>query len=166
MNTIEEKLWAYIDGTCTPGERESIRKLIDTDAIYSQKYDELLALNDEFANMELDEPSMAFTYNVMETIRTENAMKPLKSAINNNIIWGIAAFFIMAIGGMLVYTLANVSWTLAASAPVINYTFKMPDIQHYFSGGVFRSFIFCDIVLALYLADNYLRKKLTKTAVN
>jgi len=31
MNTAEEKLWNYIDGTCTPAEQEAISLLIEQD---------------------------------------------------------------------------------------------------------------------------------------
>jgi anti-sigma factor RsiW len=77
MSSIEEKLWNYIDGTCTPDEQEAIARLIAQDEIYRRKYNELLKLNAEFAAIELDEPPMAFTYNVMEAIRTENAQQQL-----------------------------------------------------------------------------------------
>jgi anti-sigma factor RsiW len=66
MNSIEEQLWNYIDGTCTPGEQQAISMLIETDENYRRQYEELLALNAEFANIELEEPPMAFTYRVME----------------------------------------------------------------------------------------------------
>ena len=79
MNTIEEKLWNYIDGSCTPAEQEAIRLLIEQDEMYRLKYRELLALNSDLPAMEMDEPSMAFTYNVMEGIRKEQALKPLES---------------------------------------------------------------------------------------
>ncbi|MBC7401231.1 MAG: hypothetical protein H7289_14930, partial [Mucilaginibacter sp.] len=86
MNSIEEKLWSYIDGNCTTNERAAIDLLLIEDETYQQAYLELLALNREIAGMELEEPSMAFTYNVMENIRAEHARQPLKTHINNNII--------------------------------------------------------------------------------
>jgi len=86
MNTMEEILWNYIDGNCTADEQKIITSLIDRDEAYRAKYRELLSLNKEFSAIELDEPPMAFTYNVMEAIRTEHAQKPLKAAINKRII--------------------------------------------------------------------------------
>ncbi|MDB5130998.1 MAG: hypothetical protein JWR02_747, partial [Mucilaginibacter sp.] len=90
MNNIEEKLWEYIDDRCTPDERAAISALIAGDEPVRFKYNQLLSLNQEFSAMELDEPPMAFTYNVMEGIRTGEAQKPLKAAINKHIIMGIA----------------------------------------------------------------------------
>ena len=73
MNPIEEKLWSYIDGSCTEDERAAISRLIASDEVYRLKYQELLAFERELSAMELDEPSMGFTYKVMESIRTEHA---------------------------------------------------------------------------------------------
>ncbi|MDB5155580.1 MAG: hypothetical protein JWR50_287, partial [Mucilaginibacter sp.] len=86
MNSIEERLWDYIDGNCSAAEREAIDLLLVNNEGYRQKYLELLAFNREIAAMELDEPSMAFTYNVIEQIRTDYAKQPLKAKINKNII--------------------------------------------------------------------------------
>src|ERR1700733_7676515 len=102
MNNMEEKLWSYIDGLCTPEEQKAIGDLINTDAAVGSKYRELLKLNKEFAAMELDEPPMAFTYNVIEAIRTENAQVPLKAAINKRIIRGISIFFIATLAILLI----------------------------------------------------------------
>src|SRR5271156_1008235 len=111
MNSIEEKIWNYIDGSCTPEEQKAIGLLIEQDEVYRRKYDELVQLNTEFAAIELDEPPMAFTYNVMETIRTEHAQQPLKAAINKRIIKGIGLFFIITISVILIFTLANIHWS-------------------------------------------------------
>ena len=164
MNAIEEKLWDYIDGTCSAEERESIGKLIAGDAVYQKKYHELLALNAEFLAVELDEPSMAFTYNVMETIRTENAMQPLKARVDKRIIRGGGMFFAVTIGILLVYTLTQVNWSAGVGSP-FKFDFTLPKIPDYLNGNVLMAFIFVDIIVALYLFDSYLRKKLThKTA--
>ncbi len=159
MNTIEEKLWNYIDGSCSAEEHESISALIQSDAVYRQKYEELLLLNAEFGNMEMDEPSMAFTYNVMETIRTENAMKPLKASVDKRIIRGIGLFFVLTIAALLLFTLFQVNWTSNSSTPAFNFT--MPQLKNYFNSTAVYAFLFIDLILGLFLLDNFLRKKLT-----
>lgn len=163
MNIIEEKLWNYIDGTCTPAEQDAIARLIEQDVAYSNKYHELLQLNLEFAAMELDEPSMAFTYNVMETIRTENAPQPLKAAIDKRIIWGIAIFFVFTILALLVFAFANTHFQLSAADVKIKLpaAIKLPNVANVFTGPVFKWFIMFDVVLALFLSDSYLRRKKT-----
>jgi anti-sigma factor RsiW len=160
MNSIEETLWNYIDGTCTPAERQAISKLIAEDEEYRLVYNELLQLNQQFAAIELDEPPMAFTYNVMEGIRTEQAQVPLKAAFNKRIVWSIVLFFITTLTAALVFTLSNINLSAAGTAVVSTpVNFRVPDITKYISKPVIEGFVFFDIVLGLYFLDGYLRKK-------
>jgi len=159
MNTVEEKLWNYLDGNCTPEEQEAINRLIEQDEVYRRKYDELLVLNQEFAAMELDEPPMAFTYNVMESIRNENALKPLKARVNKNIIRGIGLFFVLTISVILIFALASIHWSAGVGARPSAIELTLPNISHYITGPAMQIFLFFDVILALYLGDSYLRKK-------
>jgi hypothetical protein len=158
MNNIEETLWDYIDGNCTPAEQQAISTLIAQDEVYRFKYNELLKLNKEFTAIELDEPPMAFTYNVMEAIRTEHAKQPLKAAINKRIIIGITIFFAITITGLLIFTLANINFSALGGTVSLPTALKMPDISQYISKPIVEGFLFFDLVLALYLFDTYLRK--------
>jgi anti-sigma factor RsiW len=159
MNTMEERLWNYIDGSCTADEKKAIDILIAQDEAYRRKYDELLALNQEFSKMELDEPSMAFTYNVMEGIRAEHAQQPLKAGIDKRIIKSIAGFFIVSIVLLVIY--------MVSTTPVGNVSFsghpaeaiKLPDLKNYFNVHLLEAFFFFDLVLGLFLFDAYLRKR-------
>jgi anti-sigma factor RsiW len=159
MNSIEEILWNYIDGNCSADEQQAITELIAKDEAYRLKYQELMSFNKEFMAIEIDEPPMAFTYNVMEAIRTEHAQQPLKAAINNRIIMGIAAFFVLTIVALLGYALLHVSLTSASqtAAPVSNY--KIPELKSFISKPVMQVFFFFDVVLGLFLFDTYLRRK-------
>ena len=158
MNSIEEKLWNYIDGTASPEEQHAISLLIEQDEVYRKKYRELLALNAEFAAIELDEPPMAFTYNVMEAIRNEHAQAPLKARVNLNIIKGIGLFFVLTISAILIFALASVNWSASADTAT-QVKFTMPNMSHYLTSPLMQGFWFLDIVLALYTFDTYLRKK-------
>ena len=169
MKSIEERLWAYIDGSCTEKEQADTAELIEHDRLYKSKFNELMGLERDFLAMELEEPPMAFTYNVMETIRTENAKTPLKTAINPYIIKSIAAFFIISILALIIYTISQTNWSTATSGGyVLNLphpTLKIPDVKTYLSGSALKVVLFFDIVLALFLFDAYLRKaKSTKNA--
>jgi hypothetical protein len=162
MNAIEEKLWNYIDGTCTPAEQDAITRLIEQDEVYAQKYQELLILNQEFATVELDEPPMAFTYNVMEAIRTENAMQPLKAAIDKRIILGISIFFVVTILILLVFSFAHINISgihVSASDIKMPASVKLPNANSLFNGPFLKWFLIFDVVLALFLTDAYLRRK-------
>jgi hypothetical protein len=166
MNTMEEILWSYIDGSCTADEKKAIDILIAQDEAYRRKYDELLVLNQEFANMELDEPSMAFTYNVMESIRAEHAQQPLKAGIDKRIIKSIAGFFIVSILLLLIYVISttpvgHVSFSGHAALDI-----KLPDLKNYFNVHLLEAFFFFDLVLGLFLFDTYLRKRGMSKHVN
>jgi general stress protein CsbA len=160
MNSIEEQLWNYIDGTCTPDEHARLSQLILSNEEYKQQYEELLRLNAEFKTLELDEPSMAFTYNVMEQIRTQEASVPLKAAINKKVIWAIGGFFVLTILTLLIYTLSEVKWTGGTAT-----NFKVPAplsgqaIKGYTNSPWMIGFLFFDVVLGLFLFDNYLRRR-------
>ncbi|MBK0380319.1 hypothetical protein [Mucilaginibacter segetis] len=158
MNSIEEKLWNYIDGNCSIDEHKAIATLIANNEAYKSKYNELLLLNNEFTGMEMDEPPMAFTYKVMETIRTENARQPLKAAIDTRIILGISAFFIITVAALLVFAFSTVNWTAGTTIKTPE-LIKLPAIKSYFTGPLIKGFLFFDLVMGLFLLDNYLRKK-------
>jgi hypothetical protein len=156
MSNIEEKIWDYIDGNCTADEQKAISRLIASDEAYRFKYEELLTLNKQLSAMELDEPPMAFTYNVIEAIRTEQAQQPLKATVNKRIIRGIGLFFVLTITALLAFIIANVNWpSVSASAADI----KLPAINNYLTKPVIEGFLFFDVVLGLFLFDHYLRRK-------
>jgi hypothetical protein len=159
MNSMEEKLWDYIDGNCTIEEQKAIGSLIANDEAFRLKYQELLSLNKEFSSIELEEPPMAFAYNVMEAVRAEHAQEPLKAAINRRIIIGITVFFLVTISALLVYTLGNISWASVTVASGGANGFKMPDLSHYIKKPLVEGFFFFDVILALFLCDTYLRRK-------
>jgi hypothetical protein len=159
MKSIEEILWAYIDGQCTTEEEQVIRSLIAEDESYRLKYNELSALNADLGKLELDEPPMAFSYKVMEAIRAENPLVPLKAAINKRIIAGIGLFFTITILVLLVYVLSQFKWSTGGGSANLSLNFKMPDINYTKAKPVVQAFVFFDAVLGLYLLDAFLRKK-------
>ena len=161
MNSIEERLWNYIDGNCTPDEHKAVALLIQHDDLYIKKYNELLEFNNEIALLELDQPSMAFTYNVLESIRTQHTGKPLKARVNKHIIVGIAAFFILILATILIYAFSKVNWTAGETIKVPEqFTVNANKVNTIFSGPVIKGFLFFDLVAGLFLVDYYLRQKL------
>jgi hypothetical protein len=159
MNSIEEILWRYIDGICTPEEQQVIQALIAEDESYRLKYQELTALNAGLAEMELDEPPMAFTYNVMENIRAEHALVPLKAAINQKIIRGIAIFFSVTLLAILAFVVFGIKWNTGEAPVNLSLHIKMPQIDLSKAKWAVQVFVFFDVVLGLYLFDAFLRKR-------
>jgi hypothetical protein len=159
MNNVEERLWNYIDGTCSKDEQKAIDILIAQDEVYQRKYQELLSLDLEFSKMEPEEPSMAFTYNVMEGIRAEYAQKPLKAVVDKRIVRGIAAFFILTIVILVVFVLSTLHLSPVKFSVHLPDGLKLPEVKNYFNGPVIKGFLFFDVVLGLFLFDAYLRKR-------
>jgi hypothetical protein len=158
MNSMEEKLWDYIDGSCTEDEHKAITMLIEQDEVYRKKYKELLNMDQDFNLMELDEPSMAFTYKVIESIRAEHAQQPLKAAIDKHIILGISAFFIITIAALLIYVLGNVNWSSGSYVKVPE-QLNTNHINNFLTGPIIKGFLFFDVVLGLFFLDNFLRRQ-------
>src|SRR3954468_19830732 len=113
---IEERLWDYLDGASSAEERLFIEQLIASNAAWKAKYQELLELQDLLSHrLELDEPSMRFTQNIMEAISKHHIAPAAKSYINKRIIWGIAGFFICTIIGVLIAVFAQVHWSAGST---------------------------------------------------
>jgi len=159
MNSIEEKLWSYIDGTCSAEEREQITRLIDRDAKYKSMYAGLMQLNAEFNSLELDEPPMAFTYNIMEQIRKQEASTPLKAEINKYIIRAISIFFIGSILLLLGFALGDVNWNTGHGGIHLPQLLKLSGSAKLFIGFWIKGSLLFDIILGLFLLDAQLRKR-------
>ncbi|WP_026897542.1 hypothetical protein [Daejeonella oryzae] len=164
MNTIEQRIWDYLDNSCTQKEHQEIKHLIETDPDYKTVYNELKDLSQVFSSIELDEPSMGFTRNVMNKVNLEPLTETFKSTTDKRIIYGIAAFFLLSISAMLAVVFYQMDWSQPVSGTLQQY--KLPDVNFssYLNSTVINSFFFADIILALYLLDNFLRKdtQLTK----
>ena len=151
MNNMEEKLWQYIDGTCSDEERLAIAGLIEKDAAWKTAFNAMLQMENTIADMTLDEPSMAFTYKVMEAIRAQEAAKPLKTATNTYIIGAIAGFFILAIIVLITFIFTN---------GAANETdFQLPNISVFINSSVIKVFFYTDVILLLFLVDAFFRSK-------
>ena len=114
MNTqhnIEERLWNFIDGTVSIDERTVIEQLLQNNAEWKAKYNELLKINDLLKSSELEAPSMRFSKNVMEEISKLQIAPATKSYINKKIIWGIGFFFIAMFVGFLIYGFGQMTFT-------------------------------------------------------
>lgn len=169
MNTqpsIEERLWDYIDGHSQPEEQSAIRQLIDSNIEWRHKYQELLEVHQLMTkSLELDEPSMRFTQNVMEDIAKFHIAPATQSYINKRIIWGIAAFFILTIVGFLIYGFGQVNWSSGSSnGSTLPFNIDTSRINNIDFSKVFNNtytniFLMVNAVLGLVLLDMYLGKK-------
>lgn len=162
---IEETLWNYIDGTLSPDEYSFVEKLVQENTEWKTKHAELLEVHQLMQNyIELEEPSMRFTQNVMEEISRLYIRPAAQSYINKNIIWGIAIFFLTTIAGLLGYVFGQVNWSQPTASDNIDYNINAYDWSKLFNGTYMNIFIMVNIVLGLMLLDMYLSKRKKKHA--
>jgi hypothetical protein len=160
---IEIKLWEYIDGQTDPSERSAIEKLIAENAQWRVKYHELLDLHQSINLVELEEPSLRFTRNVMDEITKYHIAPATKEYINKKIIWGIAAFFITVIASFLIYGIAQVDWSAGSSDGTLGgINLTQVDYSKMFSNTFVNLFMMLNIVLGLMLLDRYLNDRKTR----
>lgn len=160
MNTIKQRIWDYLDNACTVQERKAIEALIETDSAYRSAYDELMAVNGYFSKMELDEPSMGFTRNLMEKLSNEPVPGSLKQLIDKRIIYGIAGFFLVTILVLLLLMFSQVNWAAPLNPDLQAYSVPNVNIGSYINNTMINCFFFIDVILGLYVLDGFLRKKL------
>lgn len=155
---IEERLWEYIDGAGNAEERSVIEKLLQSNMEWAAKYHELLETHQLLQSSELEAPSLRFTKNVMEEIAKYHIAPATKTYINKRIIWGIGFFFIAIIAGFLVYGFGQMDWN-AKSTNNFSIDFSKIDISRFFSNTYINIFIMINVVLGLFLLDNYFSNK-------
>ncbi|HEY6975587.1 MAG TPA: hypothetical protein VH396_04820 [Chitinophagaceae bacterium] len=161
-NNIEQRLWNYIDNVCDEEEREKIEVLLQNDDEWKKKYQELQQVNRLMhESVELEEPSMRFTKNVMEEIAQSHIAPATKTYINKRIINGIAAFFIIVISGLLIYGFAQINWS-STENNVSPFALYKLDISKYFGKQFLNIFLMLNVVLGLILFDMFFGKKKLK----
>jgi hypothetical protein len=163
---IEETLWNYIDGTMTAEVRSFVENLVRTNSEWRAKHAELVEVHQLMqSHIQLEEPSMRFTQNVMEEISRLYITPAAQTYINKNIIWGIAIFFITTIVGLLGYGFGQIDWTQPGSGSTLEYNISSVDWSKLFNSTYMNIFIMVNIVLGLMLLDMYLSKKKKKIQV-
>jgi hypothetical protein len=155
---IGRQIWDYIDGTCTEADKGRISILITTDAIWMQEYNELIILHTRISgDLELEQPSMRFTKDVMDKIVKTSFAPATKQYINKGVIKGIAAFFIIMISFLIGYSFATANWHSTANQNIFsNFLF---DASGIFNSTFINIFMMVNIVIALVLLDTILRKR-------
>jgi hypothetical protein len=164
MNTQhspEERLWDYIDGISSPQEKTVIEQLLENDAEWKAKYNELLEVQQLLHSSELEAPSMRFTKNVMEEIAKLHIAPATKTYINKKIIWGIGIFFITLIIGFLVYGFGQIDWTVQSDTK-LPVDFGKVDYSKIFSNTFVNVFMMINVILGLFLLDRFLASKRKK----
>ena len=176
MNTqqpMEDRLWNYIDGGCSPAEKSAIESLIASNREWQEKYRELLNIHQLLNDSELEAPSMRFTKNVMEEISRYQIAPATKSYLNKNIIRGIGAFFLTMIAGLLTFVFSQIKWSSGNASsqsitlpPVdmgLNQLNKI-DYSKTFNSTWVIGFMLILIVMSWMLLDMYIQQKRRQTS--
>lgn len=164
QQNIENRLWDYIDGACSEEEKTFIEQLLATSQEWRQKYKELLEVHQLMSNsLELDEPSLRFTQNVMEEIGKYYIAPAAKTYLNKRIIRGIGIFFLLSIVGFLIYAFGIINWadtnTSGLSIDFNKVDMSKLNLNKFFSNTYTNIFLMVNVVLGLMLLDMYLGKK-------
>lgn len=157
MTTIEEQIWDYIDGNCNEQERLVMEARIASDADCNQLYRELSAVNQQLSLMETDEPPMAFNRRVMDSVAVEVAPVSLKTKVDRRIIYGIAAFFVIALSAILIYAVSQGNFRTAS--PGIRMPALDIDFSRFLHSTFIRIFLFTDLFIAFLYLDRFLARK-------
>ncbi len=159
----DERLWNYIDGTANASERTLIEQLLENNAQWKAKYQELLEVNKLLQSSEMEAPSMRFSKNVMEEIAKMQIAPSTRSYINNRIIWGIGFFFIALFAGFIIYGFAQMGLSNGEEGEISKNISKFDvskfDISKFFSNNWVNAFMMINVVIGLFLLDNYLSNK-------
>lgn len=159
---MEERLWEYIDGFSNPDDLPVVKRLIEENQSWREKYNELVEVNQLLHATELEEPSMRFTKNVMEEITRLQIAPAASSYINNRIIWGIGIFFIVLIVGFLIYGLGQIDWSASSDTSMLPVDFRNVDYSALFNNTYINIFMMINVVLGLMLLDKVLMNKRKK----
>lgn len=162
MTPQEEQLWNYIDGCCNAAENVEIEKKLATDEAFKQLYLELLTVNEQLGtHLEVDEPSMSFTRNVMEQVKQEMAPIQLKTKVDQRIIYAIGGFFSVTLLALLTYAFATADFKM--KMPSVNLD---ADVSALLNPTVLMVVLFINAALLLVYLDSLLRKGTKKTQKN
>jgi ABC-type multidrug transport system permease subunit len=158
---MEMQIWDYMDGLATPGEKQRISELIEQDEAWREKFQQLQALQTTLLqNLELDQPSMRFTKNIMEAITATSITPATAKYINKSIIRSIAAFFIITITAFTGYALLTLNWHTGTTHLIPELNYKAISLTQLFDSNMLNLVIAINIVLALVLADKIIRKQI------
>ena len=159
---MEKLIWEYIDGHCSPAEKESIAQRLAEDPTWRNKYTQLMNIHEWLQKEELEMPSLRFTKNVMEEIAQYQVAPATKNYINKNVIRGIAAFFLVMIVGLFIYFVGQIHWNSSSTGNLISaYSLDANKLNwsKMLNNTYVNIFVGVNIVLGLILLDKYMQEK-------
>jgi hypothetical protein len=166
--TMEDRLWEYIDGLADPAEKSAIEQLLATNREWQTAHTELLKVHGLLAGSDLEAPSMRFTRNVMEEIARHHVAPATRTYINKNIFRGIGAFFLTLILGFTAYVLAQFKWfghndagpSILSNNPSLGLDkLNTVDTSKFFNTTYISVFMLISVIMGFVLLDMYLQRR-------
>ena len=163
---MEKLIWEFIDGHLSPDEREKVVRHISENPEWQIKYNELKSIHGLLQQQELEMPSMRFTKNVMEKIAQFQVAPATSNYINKNVIRGITAFFLIMIGGLFVYFIAQLHWIDHPTGSLLPSYYQDANKLNWgklLNNTYVNIFIGINVILGLILIDKFMKRKKNAT---
>lgn len=96
-------IWRFIDGDCDEAETKALLQRIEKDPDFKQAVEERQQLDLAFVELELEQPSMRFTTNVMENLPTLYQQLPTQHLLGPSWVkafWGGLTFLMLSTIGV------------------------------------------------------------------
>ena len=160
MKNFEQLIWNYLDGIASEEERKHTEQLLESDSEFLTLFEELSAIHLQISALDLDEPSMSFSRNLMEKIQLEHSLMPQKSLLGKWLINGIALFFLSTILCVLGILFFKVEWSQSSETAWFDFTMPQFALGSSSYSFLINLFVFVDIIVVLYFFDVYISKKM------
>jgi hypothetical protein len=157
---MEKLIWEYIDGQVSPVEKERITRLFSENPEWQIKYKELQRIHVLLQKEELEMPSLRFTKNVMEEIAQFQVAPATKNYINKNVIRGITAFFLIMIGGLIIYFIGQLHWVNNPTSSLLPAYYLDANKMNWgklLNNTYVNIFIGINVILGLILIDKFMQ---------
>ena len=153
----EQRIWDFIDGSCTAEERAKVRSMIHTDAEWRSLYDQAMALQKTLYTIEPVSPSPHFVKEIMEKVDEEVQQQPAKT-INRGVIFSVVLIFAVCLALAVIGSAAK-GWPPGQHWPTSSPVFPRVTSDQ----TVTMMLIFVTIILALRLVEKLLAARENKT---
>lgn len=160
MKNFEQLIWNYLDGIASVEERKHLEQLLKSDVEFIALFEEIKSFHLQISALDLDEPSMSFSRNLMEKIQLEHSLVPQKSLLGKWLINGIALFFLSAILCVLGILFFKIEWSQSSETDWFDFTMPQFALGSSSYSFLINLFVFVDIIVVLYFFDVFFSKRM------
>lgn len=159
-------IWRFIDGDCDEAETIAILKRLEEDPKFKMAVEERKQLDAAFGDLELEQPSMRFTTNVMENLPVLYQQLPTQQLIGPawvKAFWGGLTFLLVSTLGIGIFMPEAASSSSTAQTGFLLDAARLPELLFIpYKSAIILLAISTSFIL-LMLLDRQLSKKGKKT---